>query len=113
MATEAQILANWPNAQESDIPWTALMEKSTMNTGAPADYFMQNKANFKTEVYPPEAEQKSEYRRMDIRTTGNQDTAQLFLQLSRILYKSGLFYSKQSQFPKGQNGRKANNSSCL
>jgi len=45
MATEAQILANRPNAQESDSPRNAPMEKSTMNTGAPADYFMQNKAN--------------------------------------------------------------------
>ncbi len=46
MASETQILVNRPNAQESDSPRTEPMEKSTMNTGTPADYFMQNKANF-------------------------------------------------------------------
>ena len=46
MASETQILANRPNAQESDGPQTAPMEKSTVNTGAPGDYFMQNKPNF-------------------------------------------------------------------
>ena len=40
---------------------------------------------------------------MDIRITGNQDTAQLFLQLSRILYKSALFFKKQSQFGNTEN----------
>jgi len=47
MASETQILANRPNAQESDSPRTEPMEKSTMNTGAPGDYFMQNKPNFR------------------------------------------------------------------
>jgi hypothetical protein len=45
MASETQILANRPNEQESDSPRTAPMEKSTVNTGAPGDYFMQNKPN--------------------------------------------------------------------
>jgi len=46
-ASETQIIANRPNVQESDSPRTAPMEKSTANTGAPADCFMQNKANFR------------------------------------------------------------------
>ena len=32
--------------------------------------------------------------------------SQIALQLSRILYKSAVFYAKQSQFPENQNERK-------
>ena len=42
MATEAQILANRPNAQES-----TGHRSLSMSLASPADYFMQNKANLR------------------------------------------------------------------
>jgi hypothetical protein len=53
---------------------------------------MQNKANFKTEVYPPEAGQQNHGKRYTQRVR----------QLSRILYKSALFMQNKAKVKIGK-----------